>query len=148
MQNPDSIQNAGTNENNANWEDVGGVKVRKKADVKAELEGNSYVKYESYNSGGGSGGYSSETRMTFCPGGQMSLYSQSVTTINVEGAGGSSAGEENDDGTFDVYEDQQGNLFLKLYLRKAGEGFIHIVLEGSNMKFEDGRVLTRKPGGC
>lgn len=135
-------------QNGAAWEDVGGVKVRKNPTVKAQLEGNSYVKYDSYNSGGGAGGYSSEARMTFCPGGKMSMYTQSVTTINVEGAGGNSASEENDDGSFDVYEDEKGNIFLKVKMRKNGEGFIHIRMEGSKIFFDDGRSFSRKAGGC
>ncbi|TND08225.1 MAG: hypothetical protein FD123_2480 [Bacteroidetes bacterium] len=137
-----------SDDNSAAWEDVGGVKVRKNKTVQGQLEGFSYVQFESYNSGGGSGGYSSESRMTFCPGGKMSMYSQSVTTINVEGAGGNSASEESDEGTFEIYEDQKGNYFLKIKLKKSGEGFIHIKLDGGKMTFEDGRSFSRKQGGC
>lgn len=120
--------------NNENWETIEGVKIRKNASMQKQLEGKTYVLFENYNSGGGSGGYNSERRMNLCPGGEITTYEQSHTSIYIEGADASSASEDADSGTWQVYEDEGGNLFLKIKMKKSGEGFV-------NFQLKDGKLI-------
>ncbi|MCK6641207.1 MAG: hypothetical protein L6Q81_14090 [Bacteroidia bacterium] len=120
--------------NNENWETIEGVKIRKNATMQKQLEGKTYVLFENYNSGGGSGGYNSERRMNLCPGGEITTYEQSHTSIYIEGADASSASEDADSGTWQVYEDEGGNLFLKIKMKKSGEGFV-------NFQLKDGKLI-------
>lgn len=120
--------------NNENWETIEGVKIRKNASLQKQLEGKTYVLFENYNSGGGSGGYNSERRMNLCPGGEITTYEQSHTSIYIEGADASSASEDADSGTWQVYEDEGGNLFLKIKMKKSGEGFV-------NFQLKDGKLI-------
>jgi len=143
-----AAQSAANSLPESGWEDVGGVKVRRNAAAHAQLSGYAFAKYESYNSGGGAGGSSSEKRLTFCPNGSMKLYSQSVVTMNVGGGGGNSASEEKDEGYWDVYEDQSGNLFLKVRLQKNGEGFLNFTLKDGKMTLGNGQTLSRTTADC
>jgi hypothetical protein len=119
---------------NDTWETIEGVKIRKNASMQKQLEGKTYMLFENYNSGGGSGGYNSERRMNLCPGGEITTYEQSHTSIYVEGADASSASEDADSGVWQVYEDAAGNLFLKIKMKKSGEGFV-------NFQLKDGKLI-------
>lgn len=116
------------------WETIEGVKIRKNASMQKQLEGQTYVLFENYNSGGGSGGYNNERRMNLCAGGVITTYEQSHTSIYIEGAVASSASEDADSGTRRVYEDDGGNLFLKIKMKKSGKGFV-------NFQLKDGKLF-------
>lgn len=98
------------------------------------IKGKTSVLFENYNSDGGSRGYNSEHRMNLCPGGEITTYEQSHTSIYIEGADASSASEDADSGTWQVYEDEGGNLFLKIKMKKSGEGFV-------NFQLKDGKLI-------
>jgi hypothetical protein len=133
--NKDANENKETKmDNNDTWETIEGVKIRKNASMQKQLEGKTYMLFENYNSGGGSGGYNSERRMNLCPGGEITTYEQSHTSIYVEGADASSASEDADSGVWQVYEDAAGNLFLKIKMKKSGEGFV-------NFQLKDGKLI-------
>lgn len=58
--------------------------------------------FSSYNSGGGSGGIASERTMHFCSDGSFSYSGSSLTTINVDGNGVSSGGQDRGQGRWRV----------------------------------------------
>jgi|688.fasta_scaffold668511_1 hypothetical protein len=126
--------NDNTTENAGKWETVDGVKIRKNTTLQKEMEGKTYVLFENYNSGGGSGGYNSERRMNLCAGGEITTYEQSHTSIYIEGSDASSASEDSDSGTWQIYEDESGNLFMKIKMKKSGEGFV-------NFQLKDGKLI-------
>ncbi len=130
-----TTESATSNTENMNdWIDEQGIKIRRFPEQEAAMTGKEYVWFDSYNSGGGSGGYSSESHMTLCANGQVSTYEQSQTSVYVEGMDGSSASENSDSGTWEVYEDTSGNLFLKLNMKKGGSGYV-------NFSIKDGKLL-------
>ncbi|MGL4599709.1 MAG: hypothetical protein ACRCYO_19440 [Bacteroidia bacterium] len=136
-----------TTENMNEWIDEQGIKIRRLPEQEAAMTGKEFVWFDSYNSGGGSGGYSSESHMTLCANGQVSTYEQSQTSVYVEGMDGSSASEDSDSGTWEVYEDASGNLFLKLNMKKGGAGFVNFAIKDGKLLL-GGRSYHIKAAGC
>jgi hypothetical protein len=80
---------------------------------------------ESYNSGGGSGGYNSERRMNSLSGRRNhNIRTESYFPFTLKEQMQAALTEDADSGTWQVYEDEGGNLFLKIKMKKSGEGFV------------------------
>lgn len=133
--------------NSEPWITVEGTKIRKNTAMQKRLGGKMYVLFENYNSGGGSGGYNSERRMTLCKSGEVTTYENSQTSIYAEGADASSASEDSDTGTWEVYEDAAGNTFLKVIMKKSGEGFINFALKDGKL-IMGGKSYSITKGDC
>jgi hypothetical protein len=109
------------------WEqDSEGNKYREDHELKQSLSGYELVKYTRIN-GGQFGGGSSTTKFTLCSDGSSRYYHQSLTTVSVEGAGGSDSSQDEDYGTWKAIENEKG---LKLLLVKSTKhnttGFMEI----------------------
>ena len=90
------------------WEtDQQGTRFREDYDLKQQLSGYELVKYTRTN-GGQYGGSSSTTKFSLCSDGSLKYYYQSLTTISVEGAGGSDAAEDEDYGSWKAIENEKG----------------------------------------
>jgi hypothetical protein len=116
------------------WEqDNDGTKFREDYELKAQLSGYELVKY-SRTDGGQYGGSSSTTKFTLCSDGSLKYYYQSLTSISVEGAGGSDASEDDDYGTWQAIENEK---VLKLLMIKSMKhnttGFMEIKPMGSKL---------------
>jgi len=119
----DDIGTAVEKENNMSnkfgeWEqDNEGTKYREDYELRDMLGGYELVKYTRID-GGQFGGGSSKTKFTLCSDGSLQYYHHSLTTVSVEGAGGSDATEEDDHGTWKAIENANG---LKLIMMKSNK---------------------------
>lgn len=138
MENPESS----TNE----WITVQGVKIRRHAEWQA-LESKELVAFENYNSGGGAGGYNNEYRLKLCPNGELHAWQNEHTSMYVDGMNYSGASEDSDTGTWDVYEDETGNLFFRFVMKKSGEGYAHFVVQDGKVMM-NGRAYHVQPCSC
>ena len=116
------------------WEkDKEGNKYREDYDLKQQLSGYELVKYTRTN-GGQYGGSSSTTKFSLCSDGSLKYYYQSLTTISVEGAGGSDAAEDEDYGSWKAIENEKGLKILMIKSDKHNnEGFMEIRPMGSKV---------------
>lgn len=116
------------------WEDAGdGIKIRRNLNMEKAIGGTKYVHYSSYSSGS-SGGTTSESKVQLCSDLTLTAYDQSSVSVYVDGADGNSSSVESDEGTWQFYEDKQGNQFLKLNLKKKGQAYIVYRKEGSKVR--------------
>lgn len=117
------------------WEqDNDGTKFREDYELKAQISGYELVKYTRIN-GGQYGGGSSTTKFTLCSDGSIRYYHQSLTTVSVEGAGGSSASEDEDHGTWKAIENEKGVKILMMRSTKHGNtGFMEIRPDGDKVQ--------------
>lgn len=129
------------------FEDFGGVKLRQNPGIKKKLLGYSWVYVSSYN-GGSSGGISETAKLTFCAPNSVAIYSESLVTMNVPGLGGNSGSSEDDNGTFAVYEDVKGNLFLRLNLNKSGDQFMHFRFLNNKIVPDNNKPFTKYQKVC
>src|SRR5215211_5939404 len=95
------ILSCGSDQNKfGEWEqDSEGTKFREDYELKEKFSGYELVKYTRIN-GGQYGGGNSTTKFTFCSDGTLKYYFQSLTTISVDGAGGSDGSNTEDEGTW------------------------------------------------
>ena len=116
------------------WEtDQQGTRFREDYDLKQQLSGYELVKYTRTN-GGQYGGSSSTTKFSLCSDGSLKYYYQSLTTISVEGAGGSDAAEDEDYGSWKAIENEKGLKILMIRSDKHNnEGFMEIRPMGSKI---------------
>jgi hypothetical protein len=117
------------------WEsDNTGVKFREDYELKQALSGYELVKY-TRTDGGQYGGSSSTTKFTLCSDGTVRYYYQSLTSISVEGAGGSNASEDEDYGTWKAIENEKGLKLLMITSEKHGNtGFMEIRPQSSKVQ--------------
>ena len=117
------------------WQqDSDGTKFREDYELKAQLSGYELVKYTRIN-GGQYGGGSSTTKFTLCSDGSSKYYHQSLTSVSVDGAGGSSASEDDDNGTWRAIENEKGLKLIELKSTKHGTtGYMEFKLEGSKLQ--------------
>ncbi len=117
-----------------NWEqDTQGNKYREDHELREKLSGYELVKFTRIN-GGQFGGGSSTTRFTLCSDGSMKFYHQSLTSVSVDGAGGSSSSEDDDNGTWKAVESADGYKLLMTISTKYGTtGFMEL-------KFVDDKI--------
>jgi len=117
------------------WEqDTEGNKYREDYELKEKLSGFELVKYTRIN-GGQYGGGSSTTKFTLCSDGSMQFYHQSITSVSVEGAGGSNTSKDEDSGTWKAVESADGYKLLMTTSAKYGViGFMEIKLLGSKLE--------------
>jgi hypothetical protein len=102
------------------WEqDNAGTKLREDYELKAQLSGYELVKYTRID-GGQYGGGSSTTKFTLCSDGSSKYYHQSLTSVSVDGAGGSNASEDDDNGTWRAIENEKGLKLIELKSMKHG----------------------------
>ena len=118
-----------------NWElDADGNKFREDYELRDMLRGNELVKYSRID-GGQFGGGSSETKFTLCSDGSLRYYHQSLTTVSVDGAGGSDAKQEEDEGSWKALETEAG---LKLIMLKSTKynttGYMEVKPMGSKIQ--------------
>lgn len=116
------------------WEtDQHGTKFREDYDLKQQLSGYELVKYTRTN-GGQYGGSSSTTKFSLCSDGSLKYYYQSLTTISVEGAGGSDAAEDEDYGSWKAIENEKGLKLLMIKSEKHNNtGFMELKPMGSKI---------------
>lgn len=128
--------------NNEPWIEVQGIKIRRHLQWENELKGRELVAFETYSSGT-SGGRNAEYRMRLCRNaspndidGRREIHvSENVhISIYVGENSESSTTDDSDSGTWEVYENEEGALFLKVLMKKAGEGFV-------NFGVQDGKVV-------
>ena len=134
------------------WEqDNAGTKLREDYELKEQLSGYELVKYTRID-GGQYGGGSSTTRFTLCSDGSLKYYHQSLTSVSVEGAGGSSASEDDDHGTWRAIENEKGLKLIELKSMKHGTtGYMEIKLEGSKLQmvwYEEWQEFLMKKIDC
>ncbi len=141
------VNAARAEKNTQKFEDFGGVKLRQNINMKSKLLGYSWVYVSSYN-GGSSGGISETAKLSFCAPNFVSLSSESLVTMNVPGLGGSNGSSENDSGTFAVYEDTKGNLFLRLTLSKTGDQFMHFRFVNNKIVPDNNKPFTKYQKVC
>ena len=117
------------------WEqDTQGNKYREDYELKEKLSGFELVKYTRIN-GGQFGGGSSTTTFTLCSDGSMKYYHQSLTSVSVEGAGGSSTSEDDDNGTWKAVETADGYKLLMTTSAKSGiTGFMELKFVGDKIQ--------------
>jgi len=120
--------------NNEAWISVQGINIRKHTALQQELQGHELVAFETYSSGGGSGGRNAEYHMKLCRNGEIHVSENVQVSIYIGGEGQSSTSDESDSGTWEVYENEQGQLFFKAVMKKSGEGFV-------NFSIEDGKIV-------
>ena len=116
------------------WEtDQEGTKFREDYELKQQLSGYELVKY-TRTDGGQYGGSSSTTKFTLCSDGSVKYYYQSLTTISVEGAGGSDAKKDEDHGIWKAIENEKGLKLLMIKSDKHGNtGYMEIKPMGSKV---------------
>lgn len=116
------------------WEtDQQGTKYREDYELKQQLSGYELVKY-TRTDGGQYGGSSSTTKFTLCSDGSLKYYYQSLTTISVEGAGGSDAAEDDDYGSWKAIENENGVKILMFKSDKHNnKGYLEIKPMGSKI---------------
>lgn len=117
------------------WEtDQEGTRFREDYELKKELSGYELVKY-TRTDGGQYGGSSSTTKFILCSDGSVKYYYQSLTTVSVEGAGGSDAAKDEDHGTWRALENEKGVKILMIKSDKHGNtGFMEIKPMGSKVQ--------------
>lgn len=116
------------------WEtDQEGTKFREDYELKQQLSGYELVKYTRTN-GGQYGGSTSTTKFTLCSDGSVKYYYQYLTTVSVEGAGGSDSGEDDDYGSWKAIENEKGVKILMFKSEKHNNtGFMEIKPIGSKV---------------
>jgi len=134
------------------WEqDNEGNKYREDYELKEMLSGFELVKYTRID-GGQFGGGSSTTKFTLCSDGSMKFYHQSLTSVSVEGAGGSSSSEDDDNGTWKAVESADGYKLLMTTSTKYGvTGFMELKLLGSKIqivRFNEWQEFLMKKIDC
>ena len=88
------------------------------------------VQFSSYNSGYGSGGYSSEKKLYLASDGSYAFRSSSSVSVYVPGASGSSAGRNGQDGRWRVV-DQGGQPLLELIAKDGTTELIRLSMDGT-----------------
>lgn len=122
------LSSCASNDNNyGSWEqDSSGNKYREDHELKAQLGGYELVKYTRIN-GGQFGGGTSTTKFTLCSDGSLRYYHQSLTTVSVEGAGGSDGSEDEDQGTWKAIENEKGlKLLMVISTKYNTTGYMEI----------------------
>ncbi len=120
-------------DNNESWIEVQGIKIRRHAALENELRGKELVAFETYSSGT-SGGRNAEYRMKLCRDGQIHVSESVHVSIYVGDMNESSTSDESDSGTWEAYENEEGAFFLKVLMKKSGEGYV-------NFGIQDGKVV-------
>ncbi len=85
----------------------------------------------SYNSGGGSGGMSTDRTMHFCSDGRYAYLSSSLTTINVDGGGASSGGQDRTQGRWRVESATPTSAVVILTLENGQTERINVQYDGT-----------------
>ena len=134
------------------WEqDQEGNKYREDYELKEMLNGFELVKYTRIN-GGQFGGGSSTTKFTLCSDGSMQYYHQSLTSVSVEGAGGSNTSEDDDNGTWKAVESADGyKLLMTTSTKYETIGFMELKLLGSKVqmvRFNEWQEFLMKKIDC
>lgn len=133
--------------NNPPWIEIQGIKIRRHLALEEELHGHELVAFETYNSGGGAGGRSAEYRMKLCRNGEIHVSENVHVSIYIGGEGQSSTSDESDSGTWEVYENEDGAFFLKVVMKKSGEGFVNFTIEDGKVVMS-GRAYHIQPCDC
>lgn len=133
--------------NNEPWISIQGINIRKHPVLQQQLQGHELVAFETYNSGGGSGGRNAEYRMKLCRNGEIHVSENVQVSIYIGGEGQSSTSDESDSGMWDVYENEEGALFLKVVMKKSGEGFVTFTIEDGKVVMS-GRSYHVQPCDC
>lgn len=140
------------NKNFGEWEqDSDGNKFREDYELKQQLSGSELVKY-TRTDGGQYGGSSSTTKFTLCSDGSLRYYHQSLTTISVEGAGGSDGSQDSDEGTWRAIENEKGLKILEMKSTKHGNtGYMEIRPQGNKIHmvwYNEWQEFLIKKVGC
>ncbi len=102
----------------------------------------------SYNSGGGSGGTSTDRTMHFCSDGRYAYFSSSLTTINLDGGGASSGGQEQTQGRWRVESATQTNAIVILSLENGQTERINVQYDGTKTFVGNQRWFRVESDAC
>jgi|GEM_PF-6060209 hypothetical protein len=128
------------------WIDVQGIRIRLNPQWQQELKGKELVAFETYSSGT-SGGRNAEYRMKLCSNGEIHVSENVHVSIYVGDMSESSTSDESDSGNWEVYENADGALFLKVNMKKSGEGYINFGVQDGKVLME-GRAYHVQDCGC
>ena len=102
----------------------------------------------SYNSGGGSGGMSTDRTMHFCSDGSFAYLDSSLTTINVPGASASSGGNDRQVGRWRVESATQNSAVIVLSIQGGGEERIRVEYDGQKTFVNGQRWFRVESDAC
>lgn len=125
------------------WENHGGYSIRKNDAFQKELEHKTALRVlENENTVSTEG----TSRMQLCEKNKITIYSKVKPS-----SGNGNLIEISDTGTYTVYEDQRGNLYLRFLMKKSGEGFVEIQFSTGEISLTGPGGIEKfalKPGGC
>lgn len=114
------------------WEEHGGYKLKRNKKIQEQLGGQLATRWFQTTNGALFGG---TTRMELFENGEITVYS------NVKPPSGNGEYKEvSDTGTFAIFEDTKGQVFLQFQMQMSGEGFVGI-------QFKEGKIWLTGPGG-
>lgn len=132
------------------WTDVGGgVKLRKNADIQKQLEGRIFARNYEQEVGDGLKN-NIEYSMGLCKQGQMTTH-EKTTAMAKDGNKKESPVEVFDEGQWQAMEDQKGNLYIRINMKKAGVGFLNFEIKGKDLLLKNGEnaeIFAEQAGGC
>lgn len=119
------------NQNNE-WEEHGGFRLRQNRAFQAQLEGKTATRWFEATDGSAFGG---TTKLILKTQNEIDIFS------NVKPSSGNGEYKEiSDSGKYTVYEDTRGQLFMRFLMKNSGEGFVQL-------QFKEGRLWLTGPGG-
>jgi hypothetical protein len=124
--------------NSEPWIEVQGIKIRRHLTLEDELKGHELVSFETYSSGM-SGGRNAEYRMKLCGNGEIHVAENVHVSIYAGDASESTSSNESDSGTWEAYENEAGAFFLKVVMKKSGQGFMHFSIQDGQIVMEGRR---------
>lgn len=137
------------NENvDTSWTDVGGgVKLRNNAVVQKQLEGRIFARNYEQEIGDGAKN-SIEYSMGLCKQGKMTTHEKTTPIVANKKE---TPTEVYDEGDWQAMEDQKGNLYIRINMKKAGKGFLNFEIKGKDLLLKNGEnaeIFSEQAGGC
>jgi hypothetical protein len=105
------------------------------------LRGRKLYQFSSYSSSYGSGGYNSQKTLLLGVNGAYEFRRSGSVSVYVDGANGSSASQNGDQGRWRIYE-QGGKVYLELVSAKSGTETIALTADGSKTLLNGNRWLV------
>ena len=112
------------------------------------LSGQALNYFSSYNSGGGGGGMASHRVLHLCPDGRFAYSGQSLVTMNVPGASGSSGGRGGTRGRWSIESPTQNTAVLVLAVDGGGELRWQVRYDGQKTLLNGQRWLRERSSVC
>lgn len=102
----------------------------------------------SYNSGGGGGGMSTDRTMHFCSDGSFAYFGSGLTTINVDGGGASSGGQDRSQGRWRVESATSTSAIVVLVLENGSTERITVSYDGTKTFVGNQRWFRVESDAC